>query len=154
MNVVSERTDIVVITIVILQSYVNLACILCVSSMQENNLLVNRCIAFFLVYILYKFFDTAFVVKGFGDNIVFVTLVFELDIYTGIKKSLLSESFCKCIIIINVSILENLWICFEKYFCTFFRRFADFFQVVHYHTAFITLIINIFAIADFNFKPL
>ncbi len=91
-DIVGEGADVVVITVVILHRDLNLAGILHVRGSQVDDLVMDRRISLFLVYVIDKFADTALKEEGLVRDMLGITLILELNVDARIQKSLFSES--------------------------------------------------------------
>ena len=118
MDVVGEGADIVVVAVVILHGYLDLAGVFHISRAQIYDLIVDGSIALFLVDIVDKLADTALIIEYLVLDMLGVALILELDIYAGVEESLLPEPACKGVVIVYVGIPEYLGVGFEADFCT------------------------------------
>ena len=122
-NIIGERTDILIIGIIPLKRYLSGGSILCSSDIYY--LFGDRRKPLYRVDMLDKLSDTALIVKFFGFNIVFITQIGKSYSYARIEERLFTQTLEKYLIIINGSLCEDSAVRFESDGSSRFGSIAD-----------------------------
>ena len=126
MDIISKRKYKVIISIVILQSYLGKS--IALHAVDIDNFLRKRSNTSCFVDMLHKLSYTALIMESFAHRLGFISLISEYYLYTGIKECLFSKSFKQCFIVKHCCFLKDLRVRLEKNGSTCFISIADYFQ--------------------------
>ena len=153
MDIVCKREEEFIVAVVVLHGNFCWGSIIVIFSLKIDNIGVNDIKRAFFMDILNEAWHTALIAEVFGLYIIAVTFIGKLYINSCIKESLFTQASSKSFIVIYFGFGENKRVGFESDGSACIGSFTDNCKFWNGFSTFKTLLINSFAVADFNLCP-